>query len=227
MKQKGELMTGLRICVLVFIGCTGLKASAQLINSTVTSSSIGSSYSENHSINWSLGGPNWFAGVNNQVASPFGPSTANGGLSGGFGFGGNRASGGLGFNFAQGSNRTMSGTSQSLTTMDGQSGSFFSGTVRPFVIGLTPVVGGYPTGPAGLGEMAAADQKQRLSAIAQGNLDRRYDKMRSYLMRAERAEADGDLKKARANYSLAFRMADEPLRSMIQSKLSERPSPTR
>jgi hypothetical protein len=131
----------------------------------------------------------------------------------------NRVSGSLGFNFAQGSSRSLSGTSQSMTNMNGNPGSFFSGSVRPFVLGVTPVVGNYPTGNHEIADIAAASQKERLSSIAQGNLERRYEKLRSYLIRAELAETEGDAKKARANYALALRIADDPLRSKIQAKL--------
>lgn len=207
-----------RLALLFLLAILGRPGIAQQIGTTVSSPSIGSSYSESNPINWSIMGSGWSANINNQAPSPLGQSLSN---SGGFGFGGNGVSGSLGFQFAQGSNRTLSGTSQSMTNLNGNPGSFFSGSVRPFVIGVTPVVGGYPTGQSDIANIAAASQQQRLSSIAQGNLDRRHEKMRAYLKRAERAEAESNWKMARANYGLALRLADEPLRSMIQTKLSQ------
>jgi hypothetical protein len=103
--------------------------------------------------------------------------------------------------------------------MDGQPGSIFSGTITPFVIDLTPVVGNYPTGPSELAAFASAAQTERLSSIAHARMQRNHERLTSYLRRAERASSEGDMKMARANYSLALRMADEPLKSMIQAKL--------
>jgi len=210
-----------RLALLALLAIFGRHGIAQQIGTTVASAAIDSSYSESNSINWSVMGPGWSASINNQAPSPLGQNSPNNGTSGGFGFGGNGVSGSLGFQFAQGSDRTLSGTSQSMTNLNGNPGSFFSGSVRPFVIGVTPVVGGYPTGQSDIANIAAASQQQRLSSIAQGNLDRRHEKLRAYLRRAERAESESNWKMARANYGLAIRLADEPLRSMIQTKLSQ------
>jgi hypothetical protein len=47
----------------------------------------------------------------------------------------------LGFDFSQGSTRTLSSTSPSITLQNGGIGYFGSGSVSPFVTGVTPVVG--------------------------------------------------------------------------------------
>jgi hypothetical protein len=143
-------------------------------------------------------------------------------IGGGTRFGGNGVSGSLNFNFTQESSRFIGGTSQSMTTMNGVPGSFFSGELRPFVMGITPVVGNYPLQFNPMAEMAMAEQHAKLSAIAEGNAKLRNEKLRSYLVRAERAESEGNLKMARANYRLALGQADEPLRSMIQTVLNDR-----
>jgi hypothetical protein len=202
-------------------------ANAQQVTTTTPFQSLRSSYSENIGTQWSLGGNRWFWNNNNQVAPPFGPSLANSGTRGGFLFAGNGVSGNLGFNFAQGSDRSIVSSAPSVTTMDGQPGSFFSGEVRPFVLGVTPIVGAYPTAPTELATAAAASQQTMLSNIAKGNAARQSDKLRSYLVRAERSEASGDIKKARANYKLAAAIADEPLKSMILSHVQERFSGSR
>ena len=44
---------------------------------------------------------------------------------------------------AQGSTRSLQSQSSSLTTMQGAPGFISAGTIRPFVTGLVPVVGGY------------------------------------------------------------------------------------
>jgi len=199
---------------------------AQLITSGVPFQSIGSGYSESNSINWSVGGPNWFANFNNQVAPPLGQSLSNTGTSGGFGFGfgfgGNGVSGSLGFNFAQGSNRSIVSATPSLTTTSGNPGNFFSGGVRPFVTGITPIIGSNQLAQNSIAELAAADQQAKLSAIAEGNANRQNEKLRSYLRRAERAESEGDMKMARANYRLALPLADSQMQAIIQSILKNR-----
>lgn len=197
-------------------------AQAQLITSGVPFQSIGSGYAENNSINWNVGGPNWFANFNNQVTPPFGPSLTNTGTSGGFAFGGNGFSGSLGFNFAQGSSRSIVSATPSMTTTSGYPGNFFSGGVRPFVTGITPVVGSDANAQHSIGQLAAADQQAKLSAIAEGNANRQSDKLRSYLRRAERAETEGEMKMARANYRLALPLADSQMQATIQSILRER-----
>jgi hypothetical protein len=192
---------------------------AQQVTTTVPFQSLGSNYSESIGTQWSLGGRNWSWTNNQSVAPPFGPSLANSGMRGGFQFGGNGVSGNLGFHFAQGSDRSIVSSTPSVTTMNGQPGSFFSGEVRPFVMGVTPIVGAYPTAPTELATLSAASQQAMLSNIAKGNADRQDNKLRSYLLRAERSEASGDLKKARANYKLAASIAGEPLRSMIHLRV--------
>ncbi len=128
----------------------------------------------------------------------------------------------LGFNFSQSSSRSNVSAAQSGTALNGAPSSFFSGEIRPFVTGITPIVGGYPNLTSPLAEMAAADQRTKLSGIAERNAKYKNDKLRSYLVRAERAESEGDMKMARANYRLALGYAAEPLRSKIQAVMQER-----
>jgi hypothetical protein len=206
-----------------FLACAAaISCPAQQVSTNTSNSSIGDGFAESMSLNWSLAGPNWFANFNNQVAPSFGPNLSNSGASGGFQFVGDGFSGNLNFNFAQGSSRSNIGSAQSVTTMNGVPGSFFSGQVRPFVTGVAPVVGGSPANSSPLGGMAAADQQSKLSAIADGNAKSRNQKLQNYLTRAERAESEGNFKMARANYRLALGLADEPLRSMIQTTLREK-----
>ncbi len=59
------------------------------------------------------------------------------GPNGGFSFG---------INMAKGSTRTLSSVAPSLTVQNGFGGTLFSGQTRPFVTGMVPIVGGYPSG---------------------------------------------------------------------------------
>jgi hypothetical protein len=89
-------------------------------------------------------------GVGFGFRLPGGGFLGNGGPAG---FGGGLNGGGAGLGFRgpngffnivadQGSNRSISSVTPSLTVMNGQTGAIFAGTIRPFVIGFTPVVGG-------------------------------------------------------------------------------------
>ncbi len=87
------------------------------------------------SINFTQGG---------GVFPPFGGYDPNAGLSTGWSV---RGPGG-GFNFgihaSQGSSTTLGGDSMSITVPNGGSGFIQSGTFRPFVTGIVPVLGGGP-----------------------------------------------------------------------------------
>ena len=74
------------------------------------------------------------------VTDSFGTPGGGGALQ--FNFGGSPVR----LNFGRGSSRTISSTTPSLTVQNGFGGSIFSGQWRPFVTGVTPVVGGYQQG---------------------------------------------------------------------------------
>lgn len=195
-----------------------------MIHTTTPLQSIGSSYSEGGGIHWSLSGPNWFAnfGGGGPLLPPFGPVDPNGGLRGGFRFGGGDVSGSLGFHFGQSSRQSIVSTTPSLTTTDGMPGSIQSGIVQPFVIGLTPVVGGYTTATAPMQEALATAQQlgqTQQSSLWQSQIELHNRKLAQYLQRAERAESEGKIRVARANYRLAIGVAAEPLRSELQWRM--------
>lgn len=204
--------------LLFGLAFTGRPAEAQMVHTSAPFPNIGSSYYESNSIGWSIGGPNWFAnfGGGGPLLPPFG-GAAGGGLSGGFGFGGGGLSGNLRFNFAQGSSQSISSTTPSLTTMNGFPGSMSSGVVRPFVVGFTPIVSGYPViDPS---QTTAQIGQQQLSSLRQSQAAMQNKKLDQYLRRAERAESDGNKRMARANYRGAIAIAREPLRSQLQLRL--------
>jgi hypothetical protein len=140
------------ICVAVI----GMVASGRAQNVTVTAPMVGvsDSFYEN-------------MGVGFGFRLPGGGFLGNGGLGGPAGIGGGLNGGGANLGFggpngffnigaAQGSSRSISSVTPSLTVMNGQTGAIFAGTVRPFVIGVTPVVGGFGGfGGAGLPEFGA------------------------------------------------------------------------
>ena len=208
----------LSITLLVLGLNVARSTSAQMVHTSTPLTSSNSSYYESTSIGWSIRGRNWFAnfGGGGPLLPPFG-GDAGGGLSGGFGFGGGGVSGNLGFNFAQGSSQSISSTSPSLTTMNGYPGSMSSGVVRPFVVGLTPIVSDFPiVDPS---RTTATIGQHQLSTLRQSQAVLQNKKLDQYLRRAERAESDGNKRMARANYRLAIGIAPEPLRSQLLLRL--------
>ena len=116
----------------------------------------------------------------------------------------------------------MSMTAPSLTTTDGVPGSMFSGTVRPFVLGFTPVVGDAPVISPPANEISAQGNTNAvLSDIARRNAAAQSSKVNEYLQRAMKAESRGNLKMARANYRLALGKAQEPLRTQIRQQMAK------
>ncbi len=71
---------------------------------------------------------------NSQLTTGVGVFGGNGGFS-------------LGLFAGKGSTRSLTSTTPSVVVQNGQVGSIFSGRNRPFVVGLTPVLGGAQTGP--------------------------------------------------------------------------------
>ena len=200
-----------------------------MIHSSTPMQQFGSGFFEQSGVHWSINGPNFFANSGAGVLPPFGNADPNSGLRTGFGFGGGGVSGSLGFNFSQGSSRTITSTTPSITTMDGYPGSINSGTVRPFVTGVTPVVGGFSYGQPARDNVSnrmfqaaqqtqATEQQQR----AQANLAAKQAKAAEAFNRGVDAEAEGNLRKARANYRRALAAAQGPLRQQIIQRMNAR-----
>ncbi|TWU05509.1 hypothetical protein [Stieleria varia] len=229
-KQRRALnatMPAMLCAALVMVLSTQV-ASAQMITTQAPFQQIGSSFHEQNGVQWSIGGPNFqanFGGGN--VQAPFGNPDPNSGLRTGIGFGSGPIRGSLGLNFAQGSSRSISSTTPSLTTMNGYPGSISSQTIRPFVTGVTPVVSGGGYGQP-LEQMRATEQaytaaqNQYLQQRMQANADAQQTRALEVFNRGQRAEAEGDLKKARANYRLAFGMAAGPLKFEVAKRLQAR-----
>jgi hypothetical protein len=114
--------------------------------------------------------------------------------------------------------------------MNGYPGSISSQTIRPFVTGFTPVVGNYAivadysgaTQPLqASAEMSQQIGQQQISSLRQSQAALHNKKLDQYLLRAERAESEGNKRMARANYRGAIALASEPLRSQIQLRLKQ------
>ena len=154
-------------------------------------------------------------------------SDPNSGLRTGAAFQRGGVSGNLSFQFAQGSNRSITSTAPSITTMNGYPGSITSQTIRPFVTGVTPVVGDYPTlsaAPAGQQMRAAVQQSQAFDIqqrIAKSN-NKKQQKALEHFNRGQRAETEGNLKMARANYRIALANAQGLLRVEVIKKMQAR-----
>ena len=102
----------------------GLSPTGQILpNIVVSQNSVGSAIPQ-------VGGFD----PNSQLTSGVGVFGSNGGFS-------------LGLFAGKGSSRSLTSTTPSVVMQNGQVGSIFSGTQRPFVVGLTPVLGGAQTGP--------------------------------------------------------------------------------
>ena len=72
-----------------------------------------------------------------------------------------------------------------------------SDRVRPFVNGITPIVGSEQIAQNSIAKLAAADHEAKLSAIAEGNANRQNEKLRRFFQRAERAEFEGGTEEIR------------------------------
>ena len=125
----------------------------------------------------------------------------------------------------QSSRRFLGGTTAGVTTMDGVPGAIRSQTLTPFVTGLTPVVGTNRLGDTG--DIGAAGRSATLSRIATANREADRQKLRQRLRRAERAEAKGDLRTARANYRSALPLAAPPLAATIRQRMLDLPQTAR
>ncbi len=218
-------------CVVIHLVDADFASAQPMIHTATPFQTMGTSQYQNNQIGFSLGGPNFFANINpGNNPIPFAPEAVNTGLSGGFSQSyGNGISGNLRFNFAQGSSRTMSSTTPSLTTMDGYPGFISSVTTVPFVSSVMPIVGGAPViivpgisspGSTAHAALGAQMYQEQIAAVQRSNNHLYEAKLRESIERAERAESQGNVRMARANYLNAIRIAPEPLRSSLQQRMT-------
>ncbi len=102
---------------------------------------------ESTSMGWSVRRPGFFASFGTSpVLPPFGGFNPNAGLTTGFSVRTGKWSSNFNFNFSQGISRSSTTIAPTVMSMNGQPASLFSGTVRPFVLGVVPVGGGFGGG---------------------------------------------------------------------------------
>lgn len=129
----------------VLIAATSSSVSAQMVTTQMPLQHQGASFYEYSHVGWSVHNPHYFMTFGAAAPPPFGGYQSNGGF----------ATGNAHFNFGlgQGASYTSTSVTPMLTTTDGYPGYLFIGSQRPFVTGVTPVVGGgvgftnVPSGP--------------------------------------------------------------------------------
>ena len=137
---------------------------AQQVTNQMPFQTHGTRFFEQSNVSWSINNPHYFMSFNGGgAAPPFGGFQPNAGLNGGFADGNTR----LNFSFAQGASSTSSTIAPVLTTTNGYPGSLFIGTTRPFVVGVTPIVGN-----GGFGNATAVSPLAQRIATGQLPLDR-------------------------------------------------------
>ncbi len=154
----------------------------------------------------------------------------NNGAAARFGFGNSRFRAGL--TADQGSSISTSMNAPTLTIPANGSGSFFSGTLRPFVTGFTPVVGRggfYPT--PWQRRVTNVGQRQWSTAVDRGvdrqaqreeaRSSRRLRVIERYQQRAEHERRMGRDAAARMYYRMALKRASGEQREIIVAKLEE------
>lgn len=138
-------MNGMRFRCLIFLALAGATAPilAQVQNLvTLPTMNLNDSFYESYGVGWSVNrrepnGGFFFNNPGGAVAPAFGGFDPNAGAT--FGVGTNNAR--FNFSAAQGSNRTMISEAPMVMVPNGGGASFFSGSQRPFVTGIVPVVG--------------------------------------------------------------------------------------
>ncbi len=222
---------GLLFGIVVFFPAT--RCSAQQVQVQSPLQSLNHSYHESFRTQWSLGGPRWFFNSGNGPVVPFGQPELSGGLQGGMGFQNRRGIiGQLGLSAAQGSQTSFSGSAPSLMVTSGVPGYFFSGQFSPFVIGIRPVVGNWTvvrenTLHTNVNPQPAPPPVEDDQAVVRERRQKEQTKLRNahqihqYLLRAERARDQGNLRLARINYQKALRRAAPEQKAEIQQNLRD------
>lgn len=222
-------------------------ASAQMVATQSPFQSTGTSFYESSHIGWSIHNPHYFMTFNGGggAVPPFGGYQPNAGLHTGFAVG--NAAFDLGF--AQGTSITSTSATPVLTTTNGFPGYLFVGSERPFVTGVSPIVGGNGGGFASVPPMGPLQAKMATGQLRfDGNKvaapildgdgippapipraeDSRTVDAKSkgasltgakYLDRATEAEQEGKVGVARIYYQLAVANGDAVVKAEATRKL--------
>jgi hypothetical protein len=165
----GTLMKAISVLGVGFLCALTAQTVVAQDQITVTTplQSINDGFSENFGIGFGFSGRGFFFnnGGGLGAAAPFGPppsgaSFGGGGRVGNVNFGWNAFAG-------QGSSRSMVMESPSLTMMNGTGGFFFNGSVRPFVMGIVPVVAANSISPIELALQRLAERGGLQRSIAE------------------------------------------------------------
>ena len=196
-------MKTLAFAILTALAAAGSAslALAQQVRVATPHPTVSHSFYEQFGVNWGIRGNGWFFNFGGPVAPPFGGFDPNAGAN--FGFGG--PNGFLNFTASQGSSTTFSGQTPMVTVINGGTGAFFDQTVRPFVTGVIPVVGGQP--PA-FGSVL----EERLSRLSAGEATGDTKEDAATALAAGRWRAKGPSSAERGELSVAeikARKADE------------------
>ncbi|MCC6126057.1 MAG: hypothetical protein IT426_13925 [Pirellulales bacterium] len=144
-----RISSGIRLALL-FSLLSALPLYSQQITVGTPFNSLNEGYYQRYGIAWGLNWPGGFArfGMPNHAVPPFGHFDPSGGLQSGWRFGNRNFNGNIFLSAAQGSYRSFTSQTPFVTVMNGYPGAFYDVTISPFVVGFTPVVGGYPmSGP--------------------------------------------------------------------------------
>jgi len=136
-------MSGRILTLVIAATIAGLGANcahAQQVTIATPHPTVSHSFYEQFGVQWGIQGKGWFFNFGGRVSPPFGGFDPNAGAD--FGFAG--PNGFINFPVGQGSSSTFGGQTPMVTAMNGGTGVFIDQTVRPFVSGVIPVVGGEP-----------------------------------------------------------------------------------
>ena len=126
--------------IVTFSACWTHSADAQQITTQSGLRANGTRFSESFQSSWTYQRPGVTIQFNGGAGGPFGGQPGNPGFTSGFRAGNFQGS----FSAGQFSSTNSTSITPVLTTTDGYPGGLFIGTVRPFVVGVQPVV---PTSP--------------------------------------------------------------------------------
>jgi hypothetical protein len=144
-----RISRGIRLALL-FSLFSALPLYSQQITVGTPFNSLNEGYYERYGVAWGLNWRGGFArfGMPSGAIPPFGHFDPSGGLQTGWRFGNRNFNGNIFLSAGQGSYRSFTSQTPLVTVMNGYPGAFYDLSISPFVVGYTPVVGGYPlSGP--------------------------------------------------------------------------------
>lgn len=173
----------------LFLVCAVVPAAGQQATVSTPMHTASDSFFESTNLHWGLNGNGWFFRFGGQAVPPYGGYDPAAGASFGWGFGNRHFNGYFYGNLSQGHRSSLVSQAPSVTLSNGVPGYVSDTSQSPFVIGMIPVVGGFPTvgvvspamppaalAPSPLANPAVADALRRAQAkhdAAHGRIDAR------------------------------------------------------